>query len=202
MEFSHQQGHIAASLWSAERLDLFEKAHLAWHLSGGTTELLLVEPDGLNVKCTKIGGTSDISAGQLIDRTGQMLKLPFPSGKHLDAIWHEAKGTDFFRVKCLESTFSLSGVQNKVQQFYNNCQNVEETAAYTLRCICYAVLTATKNALKLYPGLEVVFSGGVASNTMLRELLKPVNPVFCAPQYSVDNAMGIAVLTQRYLEGK
>ena len=50
VEVSHQQGHVAASLWSAGRLDLMERPHLAWHLSGGTTELLLVEPDGLNVR--------------------------------------------------------------------------------------------------------------------------------------------------------
>lgn len=202
VELSHQQGHIAASLWSAGRLDLLDKPHLAWHLSGGTTELLLVEPDGLNVKCTCIGGTSDISAGQLIDRTGQLLGLPFPAGKHLDAMWRETKNNDLFRVKCPECTFSLSGVQNKVHQYFETCKSKEETAAYALRCVCYAVLTATNNALKLYPGLDVVFSGGVASNTMLRETLNPLNSVFCAPQYSVDNAMGIAVLTERYLEGK
>ena len=50
------------------------------------TELLLVEPEGRNVKCTRIGGTTDISAGQLIDRTGQLLELPFPSGEHLDSL--------------------------------------------------------------------------------------------------------------------
>ena len=65
-EFSHQQGHIAASLWSAGRLELMRAPHLAWHLSGGTTELLLVSPDGKNVRADKLGGTSDISAGQLI----------------------------------------------------------------------------------------------------------------------------------------
>lgn len=202
VECSHQQGHIAASLWSADRLDLMNKPHLAWHLSGGTTELLLVEPDGFNVNCTCIGGTSDISAGQLIDRTGQLLELPFPSGKHLDALWREATHTDLFRVKCPESTFSLSGVQNKIHQYYETCNSKEETAAYALRCVCHAIFTATENAIKKYRGLEVVFSGGVSSNSMLREKLKYLNPVFCDPQYSVDNAMGIAVLTQRYLEGK
>ena len=80
IEVSHQQGHVAACLWSAGRLDLMDKPHLAWHLSGGTTELLLVQPEGKNVKCTRIGGTTDISAGQLIDRTGVMLSLPFPAG--------------------------------------------------------------------------------------------------------------------------
>ena len=202
VECSHQQGHIAASLWSAGRLDLMDTPHLAWHLSGGTTELLLVEPDGKNVKCQCIGGTSDISAGQLIDRAGQLLGLPFPAGKHLDALWPMAENKDVFRVKCPECTFSLSGVQNKVNQYYESCKNQAETAAYALRCVCYAVLTATKNAKKQYPGLPVVFSGGVASNGMLRQVMEPLNPVFSDPQFARDNAMGVAVLTHRCMEGE
>ncbi len=200
VECSHQQGHIAASLWSAGRLDLMDTQHLAWHLSGGTTELLLVSPDGKNVRCECVGGTSDISAGQLIDRTGQLLGLPFPAGKHLDALWQEAKNTDVFRVKCPQMTFSLSGVQNKVTEFYADCRNTVETAAYALRCVSFAVFTATKNALREYPGLPVVFSGGVASNSMLREALAPLDPIFSQPQYATDNAMGVAVLTQRMQE--
>ena len=196
-EVSHQQGHVAACLWSAGRLDLMDKPHLAWHLSGGTTELLLVEPDGKNVKCTKIGGTTDISAGQLIDRTGVMLDLPFPAGKHVDALSQGAVNKDVFKVKCTGLEFSLSGVQNKVQQ-YAQSNTPAETAAYALRCVCPAVKMATENAKKAYPGLEVVFSGGVASNQMLRCVMK--DAIFCAPAYSTDNAMGVAVLAHRLME--
>ncbi len=198
---SHQQGHVAAALWSANRMDLLSQPHLAWHLSGGTTELLLVEPAGDNVSCKRIGGTSDISAGQLIDRTGQLLQLPFPAGKHLDALSQQATGADFFRVKCEGMEFSLSGVQNKVQQFYAGNPDAAETAAYALRCVAHAVLRATENAKKCYPGLEVVFSGGVASNTMLRSILQPTAPIFAHRQYSTDNAMGVAILAHRALEG-
>ena len=201
IEVSHQQGHVAASVWSADRLDLMDVPHLAWHLSGGTTELLLVEPEGRNVRCTRIGGTTDISAGQLIDRTGQLLELPFPSGKHLDAMSADAKMQDIFKVKCQGLEFSLSGVQNKVQQFHEKTQNPAETAAYALRCTAHAVFAATANALKVYPGYPVVFSGGVASNSLLRRWLAPLNPVFSQPQYSTDNAMGVAVLAHRILEG-
>ena len=201
IEISHQQGHVAASLWSAGRLDLMDRPHLAWHLSGGTTELLLVEPDGRNVKCTKIGGTTDISAGQLIDRTGVMLELPFPAGKHVDALSKEAAMKETFKVKCPGLEFSLSGVQNKVQQFNEKHGIPAETAAYALRCVAGAVYQATKNALKAYPGLPVVFSGGVASNSMLREVIAPLNPVFAQPQFSADNAMGVAVLAHRLQEG-
>ena len=200
VEVSHQQGHVAASLWSAGRLDLMDVPHLAWHLSGGTTELLLVEPAGKNVTCTRIGGTTDISAGQLIDRTGQLLGLPFPAGKHLDGLSVSAQGTEFFRVKCPEMEFSLSGVQNKLQQFHEMQGSDEETAAYALRCVAYAVKKATENALKNYPGLPVVFSGGVASNSMLRTVLEPLNPIFAEPRYSTDNAMGVAVLACRAVE--
>ena len=197
---SHQQGHIAASLWSAGRLDVMDHAHLAWHLSGGTTELLLVEPDGKNVHCSRIGGTTDISAGQLIDRTGQLLHLQFPAGKHLDALSSQAARQDLFRVKCPDIDFSLSGVQNKVWQYYDSCGSDAETAAYALRCICYAVVTATAHAINAYPGLPVVFSGGVASNTMLRQATASFDPIFAKPEYSTDNAMGVAILAHRMQE--
>ena len=200
VEVSHQQGHVAASLWSAGRLELMDVPHLAWHLSGGTTELLLVEPEGRNVRCTRIGGTTDISAGQLIDRTGQLLSLPFPSGKHLDALSSEARGREVFKVKCTGSEFSLSGVQNKVQQFHRRQGDPQETAAYALRCVAFAVCMATEQALKAYPGLPVVFSGGVASNSMLRHAAQPLDPIFAQPQFSTDNAMGVAVLAHRATE--
>ena len=199
VEVSHQQGHVAACLWSAGRMDLLDEPHLAWHLSGGTTELLLVEPEGKNVRCTKIGGTTDISAGQLIDRTGQMLGLPFPAGKHLDQLAKEGEGKEVFRVKCPGLEFSLSGVQNKVQA-YHEAHFDADTAAYALRCVCYAVQAATGNARKAYPGLEVVFSGGVASNSMLRSVMSAEGAVFALPQFSTDNAMGVAILAHRLTE--
>ena len=197
VEVSHQQGHVAASAWSAGRMDLLDVPHLAWHLSGGTTELLLVEPEGKNVRCTRIGGTTDISAGQLIDRTGQLLGLPFPAGRHLDQLSREACLKDVFKVKCPGLEFSLSGVQNKVQQFHQNQENKVETAGYALRCVSHAVYQATLNACKVYPGLPVIFSGGVASNSLLRQVLAPLSPIFAQPEFSTDNAMGVAVLAMR-----
>ena len=197
VECSHQQGHVAAAVWSAGRMDLLDKPHLAWHLSGGTTELLLVTPENGNVTCSRIGGTSDISAGQLIDRTGQLLGLSFPSGKSLDMLGNQVSDTEMFRVKYNNLEFSFSGVQNKVQQFYASCNNKERTAAYALKSICYAVYQTTLQAKKLYPDLPVVFSGGVASNSLLRKEISKLNGIFAQPQYSTDNAMGVAILASR-----
>ena len=228
--FSHQQGHIAAVLWSAGRLELLGSDFLAWHLSGGTTELLLVHtsPAG-EIDCEKIGGTTDISAGQLIDRTAQLLGLDFPAGKALDALAGEASGirhpasdpsagirhpvsdppvgtalcrplgdaprpprTDWFRVKVHGCEFSLSGVQNQVQNYFAKGATPAETAYFALRSVVEAVKRATRNAQTEYP-LPVLFSGGVASNSMLRRLMPEA--VYGEPRYSTDNAIGIAVLT-------
>lgn len=193
--FSHQQGHIAAALWSAGRMDLMKSSHLAWHLSGGTTELLLVEPDGKNVKAAKIGGTDDISAGQIMDRTGKLLSLDFPAGKALDGLSAACEYGKSFRVKSKSLYFSLSGLENKVRDFSNGGATAEETAYYAVSSVCDVIVRTTQEALRQYPDLPVVFSGGVASNTMLRKRCAKLGAVFAEPMYSTDNAMGIAVLT-------
>ena len=194
VEVSHQQGHIAAALWSAGRLELMDGPFLSWHLSGGTTELLLAEPEGRNVKCTKIGGTTDISAGQLIDRTGQLLGLQFPAGKAIDALSRTSECKHKYRVKLRGLEFSFSGIQNQAEEFFADTQSPADTARFVVNCIVGCIADATRAALAEYPGLAVVFSGGVASNSMLRERMREFSPVFAEPQFSTDNAMGVAVL--------
>lgn len=198
---AHQQGHIAAAAWSAGRLDLLDRPHLAWHLSGGTTELLLVEPEGGNVRAERIGGTSDISAGQLIDRTGKLLSLAFPAGKALDQLSREAERKESFSVRVREMEFSLSGVENKVKELTGAGRAPSDVAWFTLDTVARAVRRATEAARQRYPGLPVLCSGGVASNGHLREVLREsCGALFAEPQYSTDNAMGAAILARRLWE--
>ena len=199
---SHQQGHLAAAAWSAGRLELLDRPFLAWHLSGGTTELLLVEPDGVRVKADIIGGTSDISAGQLIDRTGVLLGLQFPAGKALDALYEQGTGgPKAHKVKLNDLTFSLSGMENKVKQLMEAGEEPAAIARFTLDTVCGVVLRATQEAQRRWPGLPVLCSGGVASNRQLRRVLESrCGALFARPQYSTDNAMGTAILTWRALE--
>jgi N6-L-threonylcarbamoyladenine synthase len=199
--FSHQQGHLAAAAWSAGRLDLLDTPHLAWHLSGGTTELLYVQPIGYNITARRIGGTSDISAGQLIDRTGKRLSMRFPAGKALDAASAQAQTDSTFQVKLQGLEFSLSGVENKVMEVIQRGLSPEDTARFTLNTVCSAVVRTTLRALEQYPGLPVLCSGGVASNSLLRrELVAQCGALFAEPEYSTDNAMGIAILANRAVE--
>ena len=198
---SHQQGHLAAAAWSAGRLDLLDAPFLAWHLSGGTTELLKVEPEGTSVKADIVGGTSDISAGQLIDRTGVLLGLHFPAGKALDALYHQGESGRPFRVRLNDLTFSLSGMENKVKGLLEAGEAPANIARFTLDTVTDVVLRATREAQARWPGLPVLCSGGVASNTRLREALAgECGALFAQPRFSTDNAMGTAILTWRALE--
>ncbi|MEG2119859.1 MAG: DNA-binding protein [Pseudoflavonifractor sp.] len=194
---SHQQGHLAAAAWSAGRMELLDRPCLVWHLSGGTTELLLAEPDGVSVKMTCIGGTQDISAGQLIDRTGKLLKLDFPAGKALDVLAQTSECKKLFSVKLNKLTFSLSGIENQVNALAAQAVPPADIARFTLNTIADAVRRTTDAALAHYPGLPVLCSGGVASNSVLRCAMQ--GAIFAAPRYSTDNAMGVAILAQRSL---
>lgn len=200
---SHQQGHLAAAAWSAGRLDVLDSPFLAWHLSGGTTELLLVKPEGVNVQAEILGGTSDISAGQLIDRTGVLLGQDFPAGKALDRLYDSGEGGKPYKVKLNGLTFSLSGMENKVEQMQRSGAPAGDIARFVLDLVADVVLRTTRQALKEHPGLPVLCSGGVASNRRLRQVMEEgCGALFAQPQYSTDNAMGVAILTHRLWEEK
>ncbi len=199
--FSHQQGHLAAAAWSAGRPDLLDEPHLAWHLSGGTTELLYVQPIGYYMMGRRIGGTSDLSAGQLIDRTGKLLDMSFPAGKALDAASADAKEDLSFKVKLNGLEFSFSGVENKVQKLRRKGVDSGSIARFALNTIASTIVRVTQRACEEHPGLPVLCSGGVASNSLLRrELSAACGAVFAESEYSTDNAMGIAILANRALE--
>ena len=195
---SHQQGHIAAAAWSSGQMALLDEPHLAWHLSGGTTELLYVTPAGSSVSAQIIGGTNDLSAGQLIDRAGARLGLSFPAGKALDALSQNEDQKLQFDVKRNGLIFSLSGVENKIDELLRKGETRENIAGFTFNTIAGIVERTTEQARHMYPSVPVLFSGGVASNTRLRERLSTQPDIFFAPPaYSTDNAMGVAILTYR-----
>ena len=194
--FSHQAGHIAAAVCSANRLELLRSPFLAFHVSGGTTEAVLVEPDPKNVIAVKLLGASlDLKAGQAIDRVGRMLGLPFPAGPALDALSLQSERS--FRTKPFirGGSCSLSGVENRCARMAREGEPPADTAKYCLSYICDALEAMTDAVLAAHPGLPLVFSGGVSSNTMLRERFeKKYGAVFAERGYASDNAVGVAVL--------
>ncbi len=197
-KFSHQAGHIAAAAYSAGRLDLLNTEFYAWHLSGGTSELLLCRPSAENiVSCQRIGGSSDISAGQAVDRTGVKLGLKFPAGRELDRLalnyTEKLKGAHL-SVKACE--MSLSGLENKVMELISKGAEREYIARFVFMTIARSVTEVTRAAIEQYGEKPILFSGGVAGSAVLRERFCQVfKPYFGTPALSADNAAGIAILT-------
>lgn len=201
--FSHQEGHIVAALFSAKRLDLLKETFLAFHVSGGTTEALLVKPNDTNLFSVRIVGQSlDLKAGQLIDRTGVMLSLPFPCGKDLEVLSEHSDKTYNVKPTMKGADCCLSGIENQCQAMFRKGESPADIAKF---CMC-SVLTALSEMVsvlrKEYGDLPVLFSGGVSSNKLLKkELTEKYGAIFAEPAFSADNAAGIAVLTALMQKG-
>jgi N6-L-threonylcarbamoyladenine synthase len=190
MPFSHQAGHIRAALYSSGKDDLRYGEFLAFHVSGGTTELLHVQ----NGKIELVGETLDLNAGQAVDRIGVLLGLKFPCGPALESMAGDAaapkpkicvKGTD-----C-----NLSGLENKAKSMIESGEGKSVIAAYTLDFIAHTIFKMTINAREKYGNIPVIYAGGVMSNKRIRrQLEKNADTYFAAPEFSCDNAAGCALL--------
>ncbi len=195
--FSHQAGHLAAALYSSGHLDWINQTFLAFHVSGGTTEALLVQPDTDHIfNITICGKTLDLNAGQLIDRTAVMLGLPFPGGKYIEEL--ALNYTEKIRVKAtLKGTdCCLSGIENKCAEMIRNNASKEKVAAYCLAYVEETLNQMCKILIEKYGNLPILFAGGVMSNTIIKtHLEQKYNAAFAQPEFSSDNAAGIAVLT-------
>lgn len=192
---SHQTGHILAALYSAGKSDLIKMKHIAFHLSGGTTEALIVKPDKENVISAEIVAQSlDLKAGQAIDRAGVMLGYDFPCGKALDELSAKSDREFKFRPSMKDCSCSLSGIENKANKMLSLGESKEDIAKFVLTCVSASVSEMLKRIIEKYGEMPVIFSGGVSSNSLLRkEINKNFNAYFAAPEFSLDNAAGTAL---------
>lgn len=198
-EFSHQSGHIMAAAHSSGMANkIFEESFIAFHVSGGTTEVLYVTPHNNDFKCEIIGGTKDINAGQLIDRIGVVLGLDFPCGVSLEKLALEnRKALPPFHV-CVDGGFcNFSGAENKAVELYKKSRDKSLVAAYVLEFIGQTLEKIMHNVVGKYGEHDVVYGGGVMSCSILQNKLKNSNSFFAAPALSSDNAVGIALLCRR-----
>lgn len=192
---SHQVGHILAALFSAKRLDMTEKRFLAFHVSGGTTDLLLCEPDKENIiGITEVGTSLDLKAGQAVDRVGLMLGLDFPCGMQLEKLAEKSSTAFKIRPVIKDGNCCLSGLENKCRTMLESGASHEDTALYCLEYIYASIKGMTEYALKKYGPLPIVFAGGVMSNKIIRKKLEnDLEAYFAEPDLSRDNAAGTAV---------
>ncbi len=193
--FSHQDGHIMAGIMSGEFYELLDKPFTAVHLSGGTTEIVncRYKKDGFHAEI--IGGTRDISAGQLIDRLGVALEIKFPCGKELDTLATscDTKPLDL-KISTDESFINFSGNETKLLSLVG-----KESPDLLAKTAFSVIGKSLKKAIDATNAQNVLFAGGVASSINLRNYLSEnisAKTCFASPELSTDNAVGIAKLAE------
>lgn len=200
-EFSHQNGHIAAASYSAGKAP-FEREFIAFHVSGGTTEVLHVTPKNGLFSAEIVGETTDLNAGQAIDRTGVMMGLHFPCGPALEelALGYLAGGGKIphFRISVKGTECNLSGLQNLAAGLFAEKGDKGLTAAAVFDFIGRTLGEMTENVRKKLGELPVIYAGGVMSNSIIKDMLASKKNTFFADRaFSADNAAGTALLCRR-----
>lgn len=195
-EFSHQAGHVEAAIYGSGAERLHGRRFHAFHVSGGTTELLEVGGDG---SIELLGGSADINAGQLIDRTGVMLGMSFPCGPELErlALRGREKGVsapEKPRVSVHGLKCNLSGFENKARRMLDSGFSGEEIALYILDAVALSLAQLRDALRRERGGSPVLYSGGVMSCSLIKERLAEDDAYFAPPRFSSDNAAGIALL--------
>lgn len=193
---SHQVGHILAALYSAGKLPYVNERFIAFHVSGGTTDCLLCEPDDdLIIKVTEIGTSLDLKAGQAVDRCGLMLGLRFPCGAELEKLAERSDKKVKIRPVIKDGNCCLSGVENKCRQMTERGASPEDTARFCLDFIGETIIAMTLAAKEKCGDLPLVFAGGVMSDAIIRRsVTERFNGAsFAAPEFSCDNAAGVAI---------
>lgn len=215
-EFSHQEGHVAA-VKRGLRLENPER-FIAFHFSGGTTEAVMVtnpasrEGEDVNRNVTTyeiVGGSRDISYGQLLDRIGVAVGFRFPCGEEMDKIAcaEATRGIKIPKIKCKDGYINLSGQEaHCLRRLKENGdlrpENVNGLIFALFEEITSSMSEITEYLAKKYDVRDFIYAGGVSSSSFVRKKLKcdgNCNIHFGEPELATDNAVGTALLgRERY----
>ena len=195
-KLTHQQGHIAAALYAAGDKTLFERETLVFHVSGGTTDLLLCRGAQSIIP---LGTSSDLYAGQAVDRLGVKLGFAFPAGVYVSEQAALCEERIKPKVSVRGTACSLSGLENQCAKLLEQGKTAPYVCKYCLLCVAETLLRMAQNALQEHPGLPVVFAGGVMSSDLIRSYITARLPDarFVPAKFASDNAIGIAVLAAK-----
>ncbi len=198
--FSHQCGHIMAAVYSSGAFELLDGEFAAFHVSGGTTELLRVSYlEGVGFSADLVGGTRDLNAGQVIDRVGVAMGMSFPCGAEMEKAALEYTGKiPKKKVSFCGMEVNLSGLENMALKLYSETGDKGLTSAFVLDYIGGAIEKMSEEYEGNFGKSRFVYAGGVMSNSIIKaRLAKRFDAFFAEPAMSSDNAVGIAYLTKR-----
>ena len=202
---SHQEGHLMAALYASGGNSLLGREFGAFHVSGGTTDMLLVNAaeDG-TMKITEVGKSADLHAGQVVDRIGVYLGLSFPAGPALENLaLQNDKPVPKPKISVLDGVCHLSGLENLAKAMYEKTADAPLVAAFVLSFLEKTIYKMAEHLRQSDPQLPLLFAGGVMSNQIIKNGLcaRLKGELYVAPPaFSADNAAGVALIgRQRFL---
>jgi len=163
------------------------------YVSGGNTQVISFS----NKRYRVFGETLDIGIGNMLDKFGRLINLPFPAGPEIECLARKGRLIPLpYSIKGMDVSFSgiLTAAKNLIEQEKkeNLCCSLQET--------CFAMLTeVTERAMAHLDKNEILLGGGVASNKRLQEMVNNMAvargaKLFVPKQeYCVDNGAMIAL---------
>ncbi len=138
------------------------------YASGGNTQVIAYSGGRYRV----FGETLDVGVGNMIDKFGREVGLPFPSGPQLEKLAKEGKDLiDLpYSVKGMDVAFS--GILTAAIQLRKQGKRLEDLC-FSLQETCFAMLVeVTERAMAHVEKNEVLLGGGVVQNKRLQEMVR------------------------------
>ncbi|MGC9066131.1 MAG: tRNA (adenosine(37)-N6)-threonylcarbamoyltransferase complex transferase subunit TsaD [Candidatus Ratteibacteria bacterium] len=199
---NHLSAHLAACYFDS----FIQFPALGLVISGGHTSLFLLRS---HTDMKLIGKTRDDACGEVFDKVGRMLNLPFPGGAYIEKLAQNGneKRIKFPKAYIKDSLdFSFSGIKTAVYYYISKhgIENSADIAASFQKTMTDSILAKINDAIDLYPVRNFLFGGGVIRNNYMRnrimDYLARQNIKAIIPESSLcaDNGGKIAIFT-RYL---
>jgi len=215
---THQEGHLAAGLWSAGCFHLYR--FLAVHLSGGTTDIMLVENDWrdiLRFQIELLGTSADLHAGQFVDRIGVAMGLPFPAGPALEQLAQSGRAAGgncsqgpavVIKSAVKGYNMSFSGAEAAALRLLARNVAREKVAGAVEQCLAISLEKVLRRAVEETGIKDILLVGGVAANGYLRQRLSKrlehpavgAKLYFPHKAYSSDNAVGVSIIARSMMQ--
>lgn len=187
---THQQGHIYSAFIGRS---IEDGEYVAFHVSGGTLDVLKVTIEGSIKNIETIGSSLDITCGQLIDRIGVAAGLPFPSGKHIEELYKP--GGEKLAVNVDGLKVNLSGAETQAKRALEAGADRVSVLSGVIDCAAETLYRLAKNT-----GADrLLFTGGVMASSVIRQRISEACPeinsecIIAEKKYCSDNACGIAL---------
>lgn len=169
--------HIAGHIYANKLVHELQYPLAALVVSGGHTEIVLVEDEG---HFRILGQTRDDAVGEAYDKVARALGLPYPGGPHVDRLAHEAAEAVPLPRAWLEPDsydFSFSGLKSAVLAYLNQSRmkglpvDPAAVARGFQESAIEVLVEKAVRAVGAHGARQLLLAGGVAANRGLREAL-------------------------------